>query len=55
VALYGMNPVTFLTTQDSFLRETMQAIAAEAEKVQRQHNDELAIRIANAVGKMLGG
>jgi hypothetical protein len=50
-----MNPITFLTTKDSFLRGTMQAIANEADSIRRKQDDELSQKIANAVGKMLGG
>ena len=50
-----MNPITFLTTPDTVLRSSMQAIAVEAEKQRGAAEENLATRIANAVGRMLGG
>jgi len=45
----------FLEEKDNFVRHLMIAIANDAREHQRQHDEQRASQIANAVGKMLGG
>jgi hypothetical protein len=53
IALYGMDPMEFLDTKDSFRRGLMQLIANKAHELDRKRNQELANLIAYEVGKML--
>ena len=49
-----MNPLPYLQTQDDFERDMWIAIAKEAYEYQKVMQENLAIQIANHVGKLFG-
>lgn len=54
VARFGMSPMKFLKTEDSFERSTMQAVANAAHKLEQDQDLARAQMIAYEVGKMMG-
>jgi hypothetical protein len=50
-----MDPILFLSTYDTALRSFMQGIAREAEEYGRELDEERAIRIGNALGRVMSG
>lgn len=54
VAQAGMPPLRFLSSPDEFEVLVMQQVAREVADAADRRDDQLAIRIANAVGKRLG-
>lgn len=54
VADAGMDPIAFLTAS-RFQAAVMQAVAVRHRYDQEQRDEQLAIRIANNVGKVFGG
>jgi hypothetical protein len=55
MAAMGLDPLPFLETNDALRRVVLQSIAHHALELRRKLDDEHATKIANAVGKMLGG
>lgn len=55
VAMAGMDPMEFLMTTDELQRSLMQSIAYRYRDVSQVTDQNRAIQIANAVGKMLSG
>lgn len=55
IAVLGLDPLPYLTTQDDTERAMYIEIAKRAQNYREMLNKALAIEIANAVGKMLGG
>jgi hypothetical protein len=54
IALAGLPVHEFLTMEDSFERNLWIKIAQEVMVIRNKMDDQMAIKIANAVGKMLG-
>lgn len=51
----GLDVNEYLTTTDETVRSRMHAIARAATAIRREEAEQLAVHIANNVGKMLGG
>jgi len=50
-----MNPLTFMYEKDASKREAMLMIARASREMRERDADQLAVRIANKVGELLGG
>jgi hypothetical protein len=55
MGVLGLDPLLFLTTEDSFTRDLMVDLAKRMFEYRTMLFKAQAIEIANAVGKMLGG
>lgn len=55
ISLAGMNPVTFLTTEDPLLAETMAAVAQRRLELAADERQDLAVRTGNALAEALSG
>jgi len=55
VAIAGMDPMEFLTTTDDLHRSLMEQIANRYREVALVTDQNRAVQIANAVGRMLSG
>jgi hypothetical protein len=55
IALWGMDPVKFLTTKDDTLRVAMLAVAKRTDLLDKELGERRATQIANAVIKGLSG
>lgn len=52
IAMAGMDPLRFLSTEDSMERAYMMAIAAVVFDQQEKRDHNLAVQIVNGVGKL---
>jgi hypothetical protein len=50
-----MDPILFMETKDHMMRDSMLEIANLVAERRRDHNRNLAVEIANQVGKLFGG
>ena len=55
IALAGMDPMVFMRSQDPETVQTMELIAAAAQRRRRLYMEELAVLIANKVGDLFRG
>lgn len=55
IGLAGMNPYTYLREKDGHVRAAMEHVARLSRDRRDHYDEQLAVRIANAVGKLLGG
>ena len=55
IASAGLDAMRFLDSKDSFERNLMIKIAERVVHVQQVRDRNLAVRIVNGVGKLLGG
>jgi len=54
LAVLGLDPIRFLTCRDSFERNLMVELSKEIQKYKEMMDENMAVRIANAVGKLFG-
>ena len=54
LAVLGLDPIKFLKCRDSFERNLMVELSKEIQKYKEMMDENMAVRIANAVGKLFG-